>query len=205
MLCGHKFKYQNYLLSIVKKKVTYFVTGSKVKASIASGIMSEFGIKLVKINMETPEIQSFDGKEVCEFSAKYIAKKLKKPVVKTDVSYSIPALNGFPGAFVKFVNIWFTPNDLLKLMAGKNNRNVEITEYLCYAKPNGKVITFLHKQKGRIAEKAVENNKGSTFDKVLIREGFDVAQNLLSEEDLKQFFHENCTAWKDLGRYINKQ
>lgn len=182
----------------------FFVTSSDSKNSVASQILAEYKIKVTRIDAESPEIQSFDGKEISEFAAKFIAKQINKNVVKTDVSYSIPALNGFPGAFVKFVNKWLTAEDILKLMANKKDRSVIITQYLSYATPKGNVITFKCVSKGRIFDDKPTNNAGTAFDKVLIRPGFDVPQNMLSKEVINNIFCKNGTIWHELGKYLTK-
>lgn len=133
----------------------------------------------------------------------YAAKRLNKPVIKTDVSYKIPALKGFPGPFIKYVNKWLGVEDFLKLMRGKRNRAIIITEYLSYAKPNGKVITFKVASRCRLAEKTL-SNRGSTIDKLLIRGGFDVPQNMLRGKTLREMFNSEVAIWHKLGGYIKK-
>ncbi len=179
----------------------YFVTGNKLKVSIAADILKNYGIEVAQKNIDIPEIQAQDGREICEFSAKYAAEKLKVSVVKTDVSYSIPALNGFPGPFIKFVNKWLNAEDMLRLMAVKNDRSIEIKEYLSFADKKQKVTTFTTSCEGKIATK-VMSQSGSTFDQLIIREGFKVPQNLLTEQELQKMFHNQVKVWHEFGRFM---
>jgi len=59
-------------------------------------------------------------------------KRSLQPVVVTDTYWNIPALNGFPGPFMKFVAGWFTSEDFLNLMKDKTDRRVSFTESITY-------------------------------------------------------------------------
>lgn len=182
-----------------------FATGNKLKFEIASNILKEYGVELVQQKIETPEIQAETGKAIAEFSANFASQQLKVSVVKTDVSYHILALNGFPGPFVKFVNKWLSAQDILNLMNGKKDRRIEIVEFLTFATSEGETTTFETKSDCVLAEKITDDSKGTTFDKLIIREGYDVPQNLLSQEQLDKMFYEQVKVWHDLGKYIKKQ
>jgi non-canonical purine NTP pyrophosphatase (RdgB/HAM1 family) len=179
----------------------YFATGNPLKFSIASNILGSYGIKVLQEKIETPEIQSENGKEICEYSAKYASQKLKKPVIKTDVSYHIPALNGFPGPYIKYINKWLKAEDILKLLTDKKDRTIEIREYLSYAENQNNVVTFETLSKCRLSDK-VYSNKGSPIDQLLIRPGFDVPQNMLDSKKLQEVFSKEVKVWHDLGNYL---
>ena len=86
------------------EKEIIMVTGNAGKYKIAKDIFIEKGLNLIQEKIETPEIQSYNVEDVSAYSALYAAKELNKPVIKSDVGYFIPALNGFPGPFVKYIN-----------------------------------------------------------------------------------------------------
>ena len=106
-------------------KVT-FVTGNMGKWEIGRDIFARYGLELAQAKMETPEIQSLDVTEVAAYSAQYAAKKLNTPVIKSDVGYYIPALGGFPGPFIKYINQTLSDKDLLRLMKGVKDRSMII-------------------------------------------------------------------------------
>ena len=182
----------------------HFVTRNPLKFAVAKEIMSEYGISLVRAPLETPEIQSLHGKKVCEFSARHAARQLNCPIVKSDVSYSISALNGFPGPYVKHINQWLTAKDLLKLMSGKKNRRATIIDYVSYAEPSGKVRTFIGRFSGRIASCA-NSRRGTPIDQLFIHEGYKTPQSHLSSAKTLQFFQKHSSAWDKLGRYLQTQ
>ncbi len=179
-----------------------FVTGNLMKAKIARDILSTYNIEVIQQKVDTPEIQAQTGKAVVEYSAQWASKFLKMPVVKTDVSYCIPALNNFPGPFVKFINEWLSAQDILKLMHNKTDRRLEIVEFLTYATPEGTLKTFEIKNHCKLAREIADNTKGSTFDKIIIRDGSTVPQNLLAPEQLQKIFNEQLTIWHELGKYL---
>ena len=96
-------------------KTIVFVTGNPYKFEVAQKSFENSDINIVQQEIETPEIQSTDVKEIASYSAKWAAEKLGKPVVLTDAGYYIKTLNGFPGPFIKYINKWLTAEDVLKL------------------------------------------------------------------------------------------
>ncbi len=181
-----------------------FVTGNSLKAKIAKDILITYGVELIQQKIDTPEIQAKDGQEVAEYSAEWASNSLKMPVVKSDVSYIIPSLNNFPGPFVKFINLWFSAEDIFKLLTGKKDRTLIIEEYLSFAEPNKKVKTFKTESVCQIAEKILDSSKGSSFDKILIRPGYKVPQNMMSQQELDSMFFKEVTIWHSLGTYLQK-
>jgi len=187
-----------------KKNRIIFVTGNRTKFNIASNILNNYGIELIQKETKTPEIQSRNGTEVANFSAKYAALKLKDAVIKTDVSYEIPALNNFPGPFVKFVNEWLTAKDILALMKNKRDRRLNIAEYLVYVDKNGNAKTFKTVSKCTISSNIKNDSIGSTFDKIVIREEHELPQNMLPQQELEKMFAKQVGVWKKLGKFLSK-
>jgi len=169
-------------------KQIIFLTGNALKTEIANKILGQYGAIIKSQKFEVPEIQAINGDAISAFGAKFAAEKLNKPVIKSDVSYEIKALRGFPGPFVKFINSWLTADQLLKLMDGTIDRSIEVIEHLSLAEPSGEVVTFRGIAKGKIADRIHLAKKGSPFDQVLIREGYEVPQNMMSEDQLMAFF-----------------
>ncbi len=183
-------------------KKIYFVTTNPLKVKIANDILKKYGIKVIQKNIELPEIQSFNGQIVCEYSAKYARETLNKPVVITDATYSISALNGFPGPFVKFINKWLLAKDILKMMKKKTDRNMIITEYLSYCDENRNLTTFKIDIPCRVAKKILNNRKGTAFDKITIREGTNIPQNMLNKNTLEKLFRKQMKNWEAFGGFL---
>ncbi|MBN2052351.1 hypothetical protein JW756_02510 [Candidatus Woesearchaeota archaeon] len=187
-----------------KKKEIIFVTGNEMKFRIAANILNKYGIQLLQKKIETPEIQSSDVMEVARFSAKYAANELKSAVIKTDVSYEIPALNNFPGPLVKFINKWLTAEDILSIMKDKKNRQINIIEYLIYIDEKGETHAFKTISQCTLALTVKEPSKGSTFDKIIIREGYKVPQNMLNQQEIDKMLLKQVKIWNELGAFLSK-
>lgn len=187
-------------------KTIIFVTGNSYKFQIAQKVLESRGLRVIQKKLATPEIQSTDVVEIASFSAKWAAGKLGKPVVLTDAGYYIEALNGFPGPFIKYINIWLTPQDLLKLMQGKKNRRVVVKTCLAYCEPGKEPITFLNKIAGTLSTKAIKTDKeGSTpINEIFIPQGYDKVETQISKEEMIKFWARAETYWEKLADYLEK-
>ncbi len=178
-------------------------TTNNTKFSIAKDVLQQYGVTPIQQKIETPEIQAESSKEICEFSAKYAYKITQKPVVVSDVTYNIVALNGFPGPFVKYINKWLSAEKLLALMESEDNREVEIIEFLSLAFSDKDIKTFPLPLKGTIATIIHDNSVGSSIDKILIRDGFSVPQNLSPQEELHKYYKQNLSNWHELAKFFD--
>ncbi len=93
------------------------VTGNKDKINEASAICSRYGITVNVATADIDEIQNSDPTKICITKVRSVHSILGEPVVVNDSSWSIPALNGFPGGYMKDVTGWFSPDDFLSLMS----------------------------------------------------------------------------------------
>jgi len=152
--------------------------------------------------LDTPEIQSENGEEVASFSAKWASEKLGKPVIVSDFGVYIEALNGFPGPLIKYINHWFAPADLIKLMDGKDNRKVTERDYLAYCEPRTEPAVFIGETYGTIAYKTGKPQSGGyTFDQVFIPEGFDRTQSEIPKEQMIDYWNKS-NVWKKLTQFL---
>lgn len=103
------------------------------------------------VAIETIEIQSDSAKEVAIEKAKQAYSQLQKPVVVTDTFWSIPALNGFPGAFMKQISDQFTAEDWLALTGRHKDKTIIFSENIGFF--DGTEEHFVSKEfAGRIVE-----------------------------------------------------
>ena len=115
-----------------------FATGNKKKIAEASDILNEFRIRFEAKNAEVDEIQHRDPLEITKRKALDMYNKLtpefgdKLKIVVHDTSWDIPALNGFPGGYMKDVLTWFSVDDFLNLMDGKKDRSAIAKDNIVY-------------------------------------------------------------------------
>ena len=181
------------------KEIT-MVTGNLGKWKVAKDIFDKYEVKLLHEKMDTPEIQSEDVEEVSRYSALYAAKKLNKPVIKSDVGYYIETLRGFPGPLLRYANSMLTSKDILAMMDEKTDRTILLKECLTYAEPNGFTKEFVNIETATIGFK--EEGNGSTFDKIIIFEGQNHPKSLNSEEENHKHFEKTLVIYDECANYI---
>jgi XTP/dITP diphosphohydrolase len=116
--------------------VTY-ITSNKEKIETAKRKLLTSGICVESKSLDLVEIQSNSIKEIAEHKAKQAFSILNKPLFVTDHGWSIPALQGFPGPYMKYMNEWLTSQDFLSLMSTHNDKSILKEEVLCYVDSNG--------------------------------------------------------------------
>ncbi len=177
-----------------------YVTGNEIKFKVAEEVLRESGILLRQENLRTPEIQSRRVEEVAEYSAIWASQYLEQPVVVTDAGFYIEALNGFPGPFIKFINEWFSAQDFLSLMQGKNNRRVLIRDCLAYCQPSEKPVTFCRVYRGMLATEP-GRKRSTPIEQVFIPEGYSVPASEIPPEEMLTYWS-NVSTWQELRRYL---
>ncbi len=130
-----------------------FASSNKEKIVIAQTICEHVGLSINPLCLEIEEIQGEDPDLIIRDKAKRAYELCGEPVVVSDDTWDIKALNGFPGAYMKSVNHWFTPADFLRLMHGIDNRAVTLHQYLAYI-DNEDVAIFTNQVHGRITTEA---------------------------------------------------
>src|SRR3989338_1189735 len=156
-----------------------FITGNAKKLATATRILNKYNIKINNIKIETPEIQADDSEEVAKYSAKWAAEKLQKLVVVSDVGWQIPALNGFPGVYMKYAATILGNTGFLKLMEGKKDCTIIFKEALAYCKPGEEPITVSGTIKGEITNSAEKEEFSNWSVDSIIK--LDGCKNILSK------------------------
>lgn len=110
----------------------YFITGNARKVGEAKLACEPAGIEITQKQIEIDEIQSINPQAISMDKAEKAYKLIKKPLVVTDTFWRIPALNGFPGAYMKDVANWLTSEDFLCLLEKKDNRQIFFNETITY-------------------------------------------------------------------------
>ena len=177
-----------------------YVTSNETKFKVAAQALLSSGISLEQISFRVPEIQSNRIEEIAEWSAIWACQHLNRPVVVTDVSFSIEALNGFPGPFIKFVNEWFSVEDYLHLMQDKNDRRVIIRDCLAYCQPNERPTIFCQSYRGELATRPGKQN-GTPMDRLFIPEGYAVPISEIPSDEMVTYWS-NVTIWQELKLHL---
>lgn len=149
-------------------KVNY-VTGNLNKYNYVKKMLADFGVDVVHQSIHTTEIQSENYLDVALDKAQQSFEKLKEPLFVTDTAWEIPALGGFPGAYMKYVNKWFTREDFLNLMEGKASREIIAIDSIVYIDADG-LKSWQHKIIGEFAHESYRD-QGTPLDNLVKFEG----------------------------------
>lgn len=182
-------------------KINY-VTGNELKVKLACKVFNSLGIEVVQKNIETPEIQSMDCKEVAEYSAVYAANLLNVPVLKNDSGFCIEELNNFPGALAKYAESSLGAEGIIKLLEGKENRNCYWVEVLSYCEPGKDPVSFTSYTYGTISDKIVLG-RGYEYDKIFKPLNDDRTFSTMSEQEQIDYF--DTDAYVKLAEYLKNK
>lgn len=130
----------------------YFSTGNKDKLLISQIICSKFNIKVEQVVAKIDEIQGEKSVFIAQDKARRAYESSSKPIVISDDSWEITALNGFPGPYMKSINKWFKPQDFIRLMSDIEDRRIILHQFLVFY--DGNIMkTFKNKIHGKITDK----------------------------------------------------
>lgn len=173
-------------------KSLVYVTGNKHKFQAAEYFLGKRDITLQQEKVNIDEIQSESIEEVAIDKAKKSFEVIKKALIVNDAGWMIPALNGFPGPFMKFINNWFRAEDLINLMENKTDRTIILKDiYVFYDGTNPKV--FSYEFKGKILGEPKGEGRPSDMVVTLHDDGESIAQKMADgnqHEEYNKFWND---------------
>ena len=181
-------------------KTLLFATGNNQKFAIAQHLCESAGISLEQFSLDSDEIQSEDPEYIIrDKAARKFALTGNQPVIVSDDIWDIPALNGFPGAYMKYVDHWFSPQQILDLMTRVTDRRIYLHQYLAY-KDSSTFKIFSHTVPATITD-TPRGTYGKPAEKVIALdqdEGLTIAE--VYDNDPEQAitrFSNQFGAWHD--------
>ncbi|PID33029.1 hypothetical protein CR969_02905 [Candidatus Saccharibacteria bacterium] len=114
------------------KKIPVFVTGNQYKMIEAEAAFRSYGLDFEIESLDIDEIQHHEPLKITEAKARAAYEILNRPVIVHDSNWSIPALNGFPGGYMKDVDSWFEPGDFIDLMKDKADKSINLLDTIAY-------------------------------------------------------------------------
>lgn len=108
------------------------VTGNDFKFAIGKANLHHFNLEAEQAVLEIDEIQGEDPEVIIRAKAAAAFAALQRPVLVTDDSWSFSGLRGFPGAYMKSINYWFTPDDFIRLTRDLEDRLVTLEQRVAY-------------------------------------------------------------------------
>ena len=172
-----------------------FITGNEDKAK---ALEHWLGHPIAIERLELDDIQSVDVRKVSQHKAKQAYDILQKPVLVEDVGLAFTALNGLPGALIK----WFVDTAGLdttaKLLDGFTDKSA--TAVCVWTYYDGKKLHVVEGyQKGIIASEP-RGKGGYGWDKIFIPDGSKVTRSEMSPSEYEASYtaSKNFPAIRDL-------
>lgn len=155
-------------------KQIIFSTGNRMKLGQATTSCALFGVEIIHKKLDIDEMQSHDPMKIAINKAREAYRQVDRPLIINDTFWAIPALSGFPGGYMKDVAQWFSSEDFIKLMQGKDDRSVLITDCIIYK--DDKIEKTIKKEFwGEIADEPRGN--GNSIENVAVFGGMTLAEN----------------------------
>jgi len=150
----------------INKKIR-FATSNEGKFEEVREILERRGFEIERFDVGYPEIQSFELEEVANFGIEYLWEKFGGDLFLEDSGIFIDSLNGFPGVFSAYAFKTIGNEGILRLLAGKSDREAYFKSVICFCDENGNSNLFSGVVGGRISEE--EHGKyGFGFDPIFL-------------------------------------
>lgn len=143
---------------MTQNKTIYFITTNKKKFSSLEKLLSPIGVKLERLEFDFDEGRELDIRKIAESKLTQAKKAFPgKAIIVDDRGFFIPALNGFPGPFVKLVLDSFSHKGLIKLMKGETDRRAIFSFAVAYF-DGKKDYIFVADEEGFITDESRGDN-----------------------------------------------
>jgi XTP/dITP diphosphohydrolase len=176
-----------------------FITTNEDKINSTIRNLRPYNIEFEILQLELKEIQSESIIDIAEDKADQAYEMIKEPLLISDHGWFIPALNGFPGAYMKYMNQWLEPQDFLALMKNKKDKSIIKQEVLCY-KDAKHLKTFSAKLRGRFINKIYGEGLSAMRVVSLLPSGKSVAECIKENIDS----YENNPIWEEFATWYKK-
>lgn len=178
-----------------------FATGNSRKITEATATLAPFDLTIEPIKVEIDEIQHHDPAEITKAKARAAYAATGRPVVVSDTSWSIPALGGFPGGYMKDVGQWFVADNWLALMAGQADKRILCHEHVAYCHGEN-VQHFLQTYEGRFVDEARGREQGDeSFERVVILYGDKTMAEQLADGEVASA-GEELGHWRQFAKWL---
>ena len=186
------------------KEITV-VTGNQKKVWQLQTAVEPLGITVLSEDVAIHEIQEPDGDvhgvEVAREKARAAFAVLSRPLIVCDQYWEIPALGGFPGPYMKDLDKYLSSENILAMMANKNDRTINLYENVIYT--DADTTKDFAVQYG--AQLALEPaGEGQPSGRLIIYDGTDltIAQHRERGEHARDM---NQSAWRMFGEWYVRQ
>lgn len=162
-----------------------FVTTNKGKVeSMRRRLPTTIELEIASLSL--PELQAESAVEVVTKKAIEAFALLHKPLVIQDSSFHIKALNGFPGAYIKYMIEKLGLQGILAVMKTHTDRSCYFEDAIGYTENGRDVTVFYSHNKGHLSEtieKVLNTHSWGPLWQIFIPDGSTKAISALTEEE----------------------
>ncbi len=174
----------------------YFITSNKGKLNEVRQLL---GIEIKSRSVELDEIQGIRAETVAADKAKRAYAIVKKPVLVEDTALYINALNGFPGALIKFMEMTVGYDGTCRMLRGYKDKRA--TAESCIVFYDGKDLkSFSGRVHGTISDRT-RGTDGFGFDCLFIPDSSKKTFAEMGTEEKNRISHRRKAVLK-LKRYL---
>lgn len=125
-------------------KQVYLLTGNQGKIAAANLTFKKYGVEVLPLALDIPEIQADTSQEVATYTAKEAFAQTHKPVIREDHSFFIDEL-GIPGPFMAYMDKKVSVEQLMKILDGLESRDGHFELAATYVDEDGGLHEFNYK------------------------------------------------------------
>ena len=103
-------------------KQVYLLTGNKDKIAAANLIFNKYGVEVLSLDLDLPEIQANTSAEIASYTAREAFKLKKLPVIREDHSLFINEL-GMPGPYMAYIDKVIDVDHLVNILSTLKDRS----------------------------------------------------------------------------------
>ena len=141
------------------------LTSNPSKFAAANAIFKPFGLVVEMLDLNIPEIQAESSQKVANAAAIEAYSKTKQPVIREDHSFYITSL-GFPGPFMSYIDKSISPEQLLKIIEGLDDKTGFFELAAAYIDKKGKLHEFNYKVPIEFADN-VRGDKNQRWERLI--------------------------------------
>lgn len=177
-----------------------YVTSNTDKFLKAQFHLKAHGIELVQEILDLDERQISDGSQIVQDKAVQAFARLQQRLLANDDSWSIPALNGFPGPNMKQCNHFLRADDWLRLMANQTDRRIFLDSHFAFHSESA-VTDLSYRAEYYFLEAAQGTHQKAPHLEVIARKGNTISVAAEINQGLPKQA-QNPIFWKKLARII---
>jgi len=175
------------------------VTGNPGKIAEAR---TALGVDLETAEIDLPEIQSLEYREVLRAKAEEAWRRIGRPLVVEEAGLDLAALNGFPGPLVKWMLGAVGPEGIARTAAALDDVRAAARCFLLYKDGDREIVA-----EGRTEGVLVLPGRGSYgfgWDPVFLAEGSALTFAELTGIEKDAVSHRG-KAWREMARHLGRE